>query len=316
MMLSDDDALLPDAVQRFVDESHRHEADFLFCKVAEYRDNHFPGSDRNTLTCPPFTGTVEVVSADDFIQPLFSFRRRFESHPSAYVFAKKLADPIAVRCGGFFQTNGVEYSAWPMAAVLARARVHIDAPLVVLGRTAKSWGSNLNLTNPGQERIKAFLADVEQEYRYAPLTNFTTSNMWAEGILTAQKLLPRELGAYEFDEAQYLRSTATELERRRSLGVDVSREMEELTQYLRQNPELAAAMGPLKRQARGRWQRLRSLIGDAGARSLLRRIRASRNVRNLRHGDPRAGFSVPGAACGFHNVLESADFLAAALLRR
>jgi hypothetical protein len=92
--------------------------------------------------------------------------------------------------------------------------------------------------------------------------------------------------------------------------------MEELTQYLRQNPELAAAMGPLKRQARGRWQRWRSLIGDAGARSLLRRIRASRNVRNLRHGDPRAGFSVPGAACGFHNVLESADFLAAALLRR
>ena len=316
MMLSDDDALLPDAVERFVEESRRHQADFLFCKVAEYRDHQFPGRDRNTLSSPPFSGAVEVVSADDFIEPLFSFRRRFESHPSAYVFGKQLADGIAARCGGFFQTNGVEYCAWPMAAVLARARVHIDAPLVVLGRTAKSWGSNLNLTNPGKDRIQAFIADVEQEYRYAPLTNFTTANMWAEGILTAQKLLARELGAYEFDEAQYLETTALELANRRSLGVDVSRELEELAEYLRQNPALGPVRAPVEAPRPGLWQRLRSAVGDAGARDLLQRLRARRSVRNLRRGDPRAGFSVPGAACGFQNVLESADFLTAALLRR
>lgn len=310
MVLSDDDALVPDALRRFADASRRHEADFLFCKAAEYRDNQFPGTDRNTLVCPRFTGTVKVVSADDFISQMFSSRFRFEMHPSAYVFGKNLADLVAARCGRFFQTNGVEYCAWPMAAALAGARVHIDTPLVVLGRTAKSWGSNLYLANPGKERIQALIADVEQEYRYAPLTNFTIANMWAEGVLTAKKLLPRELGAYELDEAQYLRWTATELGRRSALGVDVSREMDELAQYLRQNPALGVAMGPLGRSERGLWQRLRSSIGNAGVRGLQRRLREIRNVRNLRRGDARSGFRVSGAAFGFHNVLESAEFLA------
>ena len=310
MMLSDDDALVPDALHRFGEESRRHQADFLFCKAAEYRDKRFPGSDQNTLACPAFTGSIDVVSAADFIRPLFSFRRRFEMHPSAFVFAKSLADLIAARCGRFFQTNGVEYCAWPMAAALARARVHIDAPLVVLGRTAKSWGSNLSLANPGKARIEAFIADVERVYRYAPLTNFTISNMWAEGALTAKSLLPRELAAYELDEAEYLRSTAWELKRRSALGVDVSREMSELAQYLRQNPALGVATGTLGRTERGLWQRLRSSIGNAGARKLRQRIRANRQVRNLRLGNARSGFNVPGAAFGFNNVLESAEFLA------
>jgi len=310
MMLSDDDALVPEALDRFAQESSRYDADFLFCKVAEYRDSQFPGSDRNTLTCPSFTGRIETVSADDFIRPLFSFRVKFEMHPSAFVFGKDLADSIAVRCGRFFQTNGVEYSAWPMAAALAKARVHIDVPLIALGRTAKSWGSNLNLTNPGTARIQAFIADVEQEYRYAPLTNFTTANMWGEGILTAKKLLPRELGAYEFDELEYLRRTARELEGRRSLGVDVSREIDELERYLRQNPVFITAVGPLRQTRRGMWQALRSSIGNAGARTLLHRVRTKRNVWKLRRGDARLGFNVPGAAFGFYNVLESAEFLA------
>jgi hypothetical protein len=310
MMLSDDDALVPDALHRFVEESRRHQADFLFCSAAEYRDKNFPGSDQNTLTCPGFTGSIAVVPAGDFLQPLFSFRHRFEMHPSAFVFAKRLADLIAARCGRFFQTNGVEYCAWPMAAALARARVHIDAPLVVLGRTVKSWGTNLRLANPGKERIAAFIADVEQVYRHAPLTNFTIANMWAEGVLTAKRLLPRELGAYELDEAEYLRSTARELKRRSALGVDVSREMNELAQYLRQNPTLSVALDVSERTDGGWWQRLRSSIGNAGGRELRRRIHANRQARNLRLGNARAGFNVPGAAFGFNNVLEAAEFLA------
>ena len=310
IMLSDDDALVPDALRCFAEESRRHRADFLFCKVAEYRDSKFPGPERNTLTCPPFTGVVEVVSADDFIRPLYAFHRRFEMHPSAFVFGKHVADQIAARCQRFFQTNGVEYCAWPMAAAVARGLVHIDAPLIVLGRTPKSWGSNLSLVNPGKERIRAFLADVEQEYRHAPLHNFTTANMWAEGVLTAKSLLPQELGGYELDEAAYLGSMARELARRGALGVDVSREMNDLAEYLRQRPALSTAVGPLPRSTRGMWQRLRSSIGDAGARDLRRRLQGNRKARNLRRGNARSGFSASGAAFGFANVLESARFLA------
>jgi glycosyltransferase involved in cell wall biosynthesis len=310
MMLSDDDALVPDAIERFVDQSRRCAAAFLSCKVAEYRDEKFPGADRNSLSCPVFTGAVEVVAAERFIGALYSFHPTFEMHPSAFVFARDLADTIAARCGGFFQTNGVEYSAWPMAAALAGTLLYIDAPLIVLGRTAKSWGSNLSLANPGKDRINAFLADVEPEYRYAPLSNFTTANMWAEGVLTAQKLLPRELGAYEFDEAEYLRVTVRQLASRSALGVDVSKELDELKHYLRQNPALSIDIHPLEPTRSGPWLRLRSLLADAGARELRRWIRDTRNARKVRSGNVRSGFSVGGTAFGFHNVLESSDFLA------
>jgi glycosyltransferase involved in cell wall biosynthesis len=314
MMLSDDDALVPDAVERFVDQARRHTARFLSCKVAEYRDATFPGADRNSLSCPAFTGAVETVPASRFIGSLFSFRTPFEMHPSAFVFAREVADTIAARCGGFFQTNGVEYSAWPMAAAVAEVLVYIDTPLIVLGRTAKSWGSNLTLANPGQDRIKAFLADVEPTYRYAPLSNFVTANMWAEGILTAQKLMPQELGAYEFDEAEYLRMTASQLASRRALGVDVSKDLDELKQYLRQNPALGVAVGPLPQSGaamrKGLWLRLRALLADSGGRAVRRRMWEAKNARKIRRGDVRSGLAVSGAAVGFHNVLESSDFLA------
>src|SRR5262249_21595152 len=201
--------------------------------------------------------------------------------------------------------------AGPMPAALAAARVPIDAPLVVLGRTAKSWGSNLSLANPGKERIATFLADVEQEYRHAPLRNFTTANMWAEGILTAKKLLPRELGTYEFDEAAYLRMTARELEHRSALGVDVSREIEELARYLDANHTLLGVTLPLPGGNRTRlWQQLRSTIANAGARSLRRRVHATRNAWKVMHGSARSGFNVAGASFGFNNVFEASEFLA------
>lgn len=55
-------------------------------------------------------------------------------HPSAFVFSKTLADFIQGRTGRFFWTKGVEFSAWPMSAVLAKRIVYTDAPLTQLGK--------------------------------------------------------------------------------------------------------------------------------------------------------------------------------------
>jgi glycosyltransferase involved in cell wall biosynthesis len=41
MMLSDDDALVRDALARFAEQHHGRQADFLFCNLAEYRDRSF-----------------------------------------------------------------------------------------------------------------------------------------------------------------------------------------------------------------------------------------------------------------------------------
>jgi glycosyltransferase involved in cell wall biosynthesis len=309
VMLSDDDALVPTALETFARETRRHDADFLFCGVAEYRDDSFPGPGRNTLSCPPFSGSSRLVPAEEFLRPLFSFKGRFNMHPSAFVFAAALADLVASRCGRFFQTNGVEYCAWPLSAALARRIVYIDAPLCICGRTGASWGSNLALANPGQDRIEAFIADVERQPKCAPLTNFTMCNLWADGVLTAKKLLPVELGGYEFDEALYLRATMRELSRRRSLGVNVEREMRELSEYVRRWPSLSREMASTAEGRDTLWRPVRSLVAAVGARALRRRVRASRNARKVNRGEVASGFQVSGGDFGFHGIVGCAQFL-------
>ncbi len=126
-MLSDDDALLPAALERFEYEARRHDADFLFCTPAYYRDLSYPGPDRNSLDSPRFSGTTGAVPAEEFIRPLLLFRQKFDMHPSAFAFGKTIADSVVTRTGRFFWTNGVEYSAWPIAAAFSRKIVHIDA---------------------------------------------------------------------------------------------------------------------------------------------------------------------------------------------
>jgi hypothetical protein len=309
-LLGDDDALVDTALQCFADQFKRHDAELLFCNLAEYRDGGFPGPGRNTLTCPRFVGSSRVIAADEFVRPLFSFHGLFNMHPSAFVFAKALADRVASRCGRFFQTNGVEYCSWPLAAMLAQKIVYIDAPLVILGRTGKSWGSNLKLANPGKERIEQIIADFEEPYHCAPLTNFTMLNHWAEGILTAKKLLPEKFAAYEFDEAHYLRLTTKELLRRRSIGVDVTREIKELLEYLQRHPALMEEIGPLFAAAKKSfWQRSRSLIGSIGVRVLRQRMMAYENVRKVKRGEVRSGFNISGADFRFYDILGCAAFL-------
>lgn len=161
IMLGDDDALLGSALERFAEAATRHEADFLFCRTVEYRDLGFPGSDRNTLDCPPFAGSSRKISVDEFLKPLFSCRLVFDMHPSSFFFGRALGDAVAKRCGRFFQTNGVEYCAWPMAAAFAKGIALVDLPLSICGRTSKSWGSNMILGNPGKQRIRQFVQDVE-----------------------------------------------------------------------------------------------------------------------------------------------------------
>ena len=41
-------------------------------------------------------------------------------------------------------------------------------PLVILGRTAKSWGSTVVLSNPGKQQIQKMIADVGPESRLGP----------------------------------------------------------------------------------------------------------------------------------------------------
>jgi glycosyltransferase involved in cell wall biosynthesis len=311
LMLSDDDALLFYALERFNSASKRHDADFLFCKAAEYRDCTYVGADRNSVECPAFSGASRLFSREEFIRPVFLFRQKFNMHPSAFIFAKAIADYVERRTGRFFWTNGVEYSAWPITATFAKQIIQIDAPLVILGRTAKSWGTNLVLCNPGKERIKEFTDDVDQKRNHAPLNNFTLCNLMAEGMLKAKSLFPKEFEPYEFDEAHYLRRTMAELKRRQNLGVDVSVELGELLSYAAKYPSLIEEF-TTKESGDGNnvARNLLSMVaGNLGVHTLRQRLARRRQAREVRRGNVDSGFQVAGEDCGFDNILGCAEFL-------
>jgi glycosyltransferase involved in cell wall biosynthesis len=313
LMLSDDDAMVNSALERFAYEASYQNADFIFSAVAKYRDASFPGPEKNSVECPAFSGSSRIITVEEFVRPLFEFRPQFDMHPSAFTFSEAIADTVAQRTGRFFWTNGVEFSAWPMSAVLAKRMVYVDLPLTILGRTEKSWGSNTQMVNPGKDRIQAFINDVDHERKHSPLSNFTSCNLMAEAMLTAKSLFPKEFTDYQFDEVQFLRATIRQLIDRQSVGVDVSHEIDEAIAYAAKYPSL---VGEFKAQLQAKpakaaalMQQLRSTIGDLGVRSLRQRVRAHQLAQKLEKGAQRAGFSASGDDLGFTDILGCAEFL-------
>ena len=319
IMMSDDDIFLPAMLEIFYKEYRQHNAEFLFSKLAEYKDNSFPGLERNILTCPSFSGASRIIDADELLIPLFTFGNiTLNYHPSAFAFSSTLANTVANRTGRFFQTNGVEFFAWPLAAVLSNKIVYIDLPLVICGRTKKSWGSNLVLGNPGKNEIKKYIDDVDKIPKCAPFTNFTYCNLVAEGLLMAKKLYPKELERYTFDVAQYTIETLNELTKRKRMGVNVSHEIAEVKAYLTKNPALKKEISQRQQLVKKPfWRRVRSQIGDLGAYRLTEKVRMPKKIRKItstgaekvRRGEVNTGLKISGADFGFHDILGAAKFL-------
>lgn len=316
LMMSDDDALVPGALESFYQEHRQHDAELIFSQIAEYRDNGFPGIERNILDCPPFSGVSRIIQKDDFLNPLFNFTYKFSMHPSSYVFSSTLANRIANRTGRFFQTNGIEFFAWPVAAILSNKIVFIELPLVIVGRTKKSWGSNIVFCNPGKDKIKKLIDDVEQIPKYAPFTNFTWYNLIAEGLLTAKNLYPKEFEKFIFDEPQYIIKTMEELERRRRLGVDVLMEINEVKDYLDKNPSMMKKVS-LKERKKTFWRKMRTTIGDLGVRQVKEKIRipisikktTSADAKKIKRGEINSGLKISGLDFGFNDILGCAKMV-------
>ena len=195
--------------------------------------------------------------------------------------------------------------------MFSKSIVYIDLPLVILGRTAKSWGSTIVLSNPGKEKIQKMIADVAHARDWIPLTNFTLCNLMAEGMLLGKKMFPDELRPFPFDEQHYLRSTMKELRRRVAMGVDVSRELEELQTYAQKYPALTAEFEqPSKRGLMDRDSAIRKFGRAVGLNLLFRRLDAYRTARKINSGQVKSGFVVSGADFGFGDALECAHFVA------
>jgi glycosyltransferase involved in cell wall biosynthesis len=310
ILLSDDDALVNSALERFAAETEDCDTNLVFSSIAEYRDITYPGPDRNSASCPPFSGSTSIISPDEIVRPLFSLQPKFSMHPSAFIFPKKIADYVEGRTGRFFWTNGVEYSAWPITALLAGRIVHIDLPLTILGRTGKSWGANIVLCNPGKEKIQELINDVDVTRRFAPLHNFTMVNLITEGMLTAKHLFPNEFAPYEFDEIRYLQKTMGELRKREAQGVDVSAEIDEALRYSSKYPSIESDLRKTERPTgkESLIHSIRSGFGKLLGPTIGGRIRAFQLRQRLEKGEAGHGFHASGGAFGFANILECSRF--------
>ena len=232
IMLSDDDALVSITLETFAEEASRHDADFVFSGVARYRDRSFPGPTQNTMDAQP-SRDVALVSVEEFVRPLFLFRRAFDMHPSRVFEGSCRPHPPSDRSLLLDQRRRVFCMADDRG--LRETIVFVDAPDDSRANQ-EILGFQHGLVNPGKEQIQAFIDDIDHERKHAPLRNFTTSNLMAEGMLTAKSLFPHEFADYEFDEAAYLRSTIKELISRRSMGVDVREAIDDALAYAAKDP--------------------------------------------------------------------------------
>ena len=297
LLLGDDDALVECALENFAAAQAATNAELLFSTVAEYLDPGIQGASGNLLVCFPFTGKTTVVDSDQLLGRLFSrLDPTWRMDPSAFVFSQALADRIATRCGYFFHTQGAEYFSWPLAGALANPIAHVSLPLLLTGRTAKSWGTNMVLVGGAQKKVDTFLTDVTTRWRYSPVSNFTVANMMVEGMLTAKAAWPEALERFELDEQAYLGVIHRELLDRRSKGADVEGDLAELETYVASHPPLELT------------ERSRTLVqrGSAKAERVLTRVRA-RRVGN------RVGFKAPGNLNGFGDILGAAEYVVRAI---
>ena len=298
MLLGDDDALLSNTLARFAAAQKQFDADVLFCAVAEYLDPNFAGPKPNTLVCFPFTDGVEELHAADLLDPLFSrLEQPYRLDPSAFVFSRALADRVAAHCGRFFHTQGAEYFAWPLAVAAANRIVHLATPLVVVGRTAKSWGTNMLLVNPGDEQINRLLADVTSDAQRSPIKSFTLANMMVNGMLTAKAAWPELLADYDVNQRAFVQAVYRELDPRQLQGVDVGSDLRELKAYVAENP----SYGPLQPS------------GESWTASIARRAKRKARRVSARFSPTRAvtgsGFKMRGAEHGFVDIIGATDVL-------
>ena len=96
------------------------------------------------------------------------------------------------------------------------------------------------------------IADAAQNRDWVPLTNFTLTNLMAEGMLLGKQMFPDELRPFPFDEQQYLRRTMKELSSRQAMGVDVDREIQELLDYAEKYPSLQGGVAGAGEERRDR----------------------------------------------------------------
>ncbi len=218
-LLSDDDALVPGALGRLEAVADEYPMTTIVGRLGEYFSDSFPSAQHNVMLLWACKGGATLYPADGYLRDLYDFNPPFDTHPTGWFYPRAVADLAAARCGSFFKTNGAEYHALPAALAVDPKFVHIDEHIGVVGRMPESIGTKIVFTNPGEEALDEYVADMEKRIPLSPISVSCFGNLMSEGLWHAKQSFPLELSQYQKNIPAYLNYVGREFERRNNLGV-------------------------------------------------------------------------------------------------
>jgi glycosyltransferase involved in cell wall biosynthesis len=316
--LSDDDAYVPvmfERVKRIIDEQNALIITFQVCRYYHEPDLQFNRHIKaNTLIAQQFTNEVTSFNASHAIENLFCSFGLSNSSGNTKFITSYLAN--AVYHHEIFSKLKVIrkklFAATPADMYLAAAVLYVvdsyfclDEPLLVWSQWANNaTASPIKKRNQIKEHYEKLLGG--EELLYVPLKFVLPHNCTINAILQAKHDFKNHDGEIQVDWKSYYKSIYQNLIDLKNVGVDVSEELNELYDFLSEQPnELRQVVNDVNK------------ISNTAKRFLKKNVppfakRLAKQVFNLNKlNDP---IIVNGNKAGFSNVLEAANFVGHSLL--
>lgn len=314
VFFSDDDALVPTMLQKVWNAIAKENPRVVVFPFAQYYHEDRPetGTRKNTLGLLDFTGEVYSVTSRDDIRRMAAVygladRPHSAKHISPLignvVFHRSIIDEITGKVQKLFSTIPVDI--YLITLILARIDSYlvIDEPLLVWSQWSQN--SSVGIRKDIRQHYEKLLNGSSLEN--VPLKFALPANCAANALLTAAKDIGMDWSVFDLDWKHYFLMMQNYLIYLESEGVDVSREMTELSESVKnQDAETQRAIA-VSRTAKS--SRLRRKLKQSPFGILLKWVRYRVSASH----DDRCYI---GDDVGFADVRGSAEFLGHQLERR
>lgn len=213
--LGDDDLLLPWRFE-LLDQALQEAGDACSLLRGEYLRYCWPKypdpQAANSLDAARFVRSIEVVTGHELAAQLLN-----QAHihgGGAWVVRSDLASAVRRRCGSFASPQHVEFFAMRAAAALSQRSALLGLPLFILGRHAKSSGTQYFLPKgTSREETWDWSFEDPDSYCHSPFNWKSYSTLSLDAALAVQQALPEELGQIQIDWPDWARRIHSEMMR-------------------------------------------------------------------------------------------------------
>jgi len=199
LWLDDDNYLMPGALSLFISVAKRTGADVVSATHLYYYDsNHSRKHLRGAMGVLPFNGEEYEFDPAQIITNFFAFNRRLgpqyrlpRVHPSAVFISRSVVEKALKELGVIIFPDLPNVSSFhPALFIFAKKGVHIDYPVVVVGRLGVSMSQVWSTAARLRFKKKPFIA------RLSPVKGYTRINGMLENYLRLKEKRPDLYGRF------------------------------------------------------------------------------------------------------------------------